>query len=187
MLSPDSKQTDVSRLDTLLLDSLLAETQSVSLRPQASRLVRFSLDAQDSVLLPLEDLIEILSVEAANILPIPDMPNAVIGICNWRGDMLWLVDFNQFAGYPSLIGQHAAPLSVLVTQSNEQTIGVAVSQVQDIELHDLQRLQPAAIGFFPPNLAPLVRGVLPGCCDAVLNLNPLMQSPLWKKHPEEQR
>lgn len=181
MLLGDSKQPNVSSLDALLLNPLPPETRT--------RLIRFGLDEHDSVLLPLEDLIEILSVKSTDVLPIPEMPSWTIGICNWRGEMLWMIDFNQFVGYPSLFGRSPS-LAVLVVQCNEQSIasqastgiGVVVPEVKDIELHDLQQLQPPAIGFFEPNLLPLVRGVLPGCNDAVLNLQALIQSPVWHQH-----
>jgi positive phototaxis protein PixI len=63
------------------------------------RLLRFPLGAQESVLLPLEQITEILRVELSEVLPIPEMPGCVMGICNWRGEMLWLVDLHHFVGY----------------------------------------------------------------------------------------
>jgi len=165
------------RLSELILDPLPPETRQ--------RLLRFPLGTQDSLLLPLEQITEILSLDRADILPIPEMPNCVMGICNWRGEMLWLVDFNDFAGYPSLIQLDQQPntIMIIVAQIHHQAIGLAVQQVNDIELHDLQRLQPAPIGLFPPELLPLLRGTLPGCSDAVLDLNTIVHCPLWKKHP----
>jgi chemotaxis signal transduction protein len=185
MLSRDL-ESPTSSFDGLLLGPLPPDTRE--------QLIRVPLDTQDSVLLPLEQLTEILRIEFAEILSIPEMPSCVMGICNWRGEMLWLVDFNQFVGYPSLFQQEpfSAPLTVLVIQSNQplsakrtEGIGMVVSQVHDIELHDLQRLQSPTIGLFSPDLLPLVRGVLPGCGDPVLDLQAFVECPLWKKRPTE--
>lgn len=179
----DSASLALSGFDALF-DPGSPEVQPPSI--QATRLIRVPLDAQDSVLLPLEDLTEIFRVEVAEVLPIPEMIRCVMGICNWRGEMLWLVDFNQFVGYPSLFDptQSCPPLTVLVVQNNLQAIGIVVSQVNEMELHDLQSLQPPAIGLFSPDLLPLVRGTLPGSSDPVLDLQALIQCPLWQ-HPTQ--
>lgn len=179
----DSASLALGSLDALF-DPLSSEAQAAPM--QATRLIRVPLDAQDSVLLSIADLTEIFRVEAAEVLPIPEMIRCVIGICNWRGEMLWLVDFNQFVGYPSLFeqAQSFSPLTVLVIQNNLQAIGIVVSQVNDMELHDLQHLQPPAIGLFSPDLLPLVRGMLPGSSDPVLDLQALIQCPLWQ-HPTQ--
>lgn len=168
----------VSSLDTLILEPLPPENRQ--------RFLRFML-GQDAVLLPLEQITEVVRLETANILPVPEMPHCILGICSWRGEMLWLLDFNDFVGYLSPFRQEAVPTSlmVIVIQSNQQSIGIGVQQVNDIEFHDPQQLQPAASGLFPPELLPYVLGTLPGCCDVVLNIQAISKCPLWKKHQEE--
>ncbi|GAB4236836.1 MAG: hypothetical protein Kow00121_64060 [Elainellaceae cyanobacterium] len=146
------------------------------------RLLRFPLDRQDHVLVPLEQIVEILNVNTAEILPVPQMSRCLLGICRWRGEMLWIVDFNELVGYPSVLQIEPIPLSlmVLVTQVNHHSLGVGVRAVNDIELHDLQQLQSAVAGLFSPELLPLVQGTLPESYDAVLNLQAITQCPLWK-------
>lgn len=167
-----------SSLNTLILEPLPPENRQ--------RFLRFTL-GEDVGLLPLEQITEVFSLETANILPVPEMPACILGICGWRGEMLWLLDFNDFVGYPSPFQQEVIPASlmIIVIQSNQQSIGIGVQQVNDIEFHDPQQLQPVAPGLFPPALLPFVLGTLPGCCDVVLNIQEISQSPLWKKHQEE--
>ncbi|MEQ8956536.1 MAG: chemotaxis protein CheW, partial [Coleofasciculus sp. C2-GNP5-27] len=161
------------------LDSILLTTSldSLTLKPSPPetqrRLLRFPLSYQDSALLPLEQIGEVLRVNVTDILPVPEMPGCVLGICNWRGDMLWLVDLSQLLGYLSLDqqGQLADVLVVLVVQVNEQSVGLVVSQVNDIEYHNLQHLQPAIPGVFPPKLLPFILGSLPEDQGIVLNIN----------------
>ncbi|WP_088889269.1 chemotaxis protein CheW [Leptolyngbya ohadii] len=166
------------RLDALLLDPLPLEVRQ--------RLLRLSLGGQDHVLVPLEQITEILHVEPAAILPIPEMPRCVLGIGNWRGEMLWLVDLDHLIGFPTLLQEpESSFFTVLVVQFNHQFVGIRVPQVKDIELHDLQQLQPALPSLFPPNLLPLILGILPESCDAVLNLQAIAQYPLWNRHPKK--
>jgi chemotaxis signal transduction protein len=178
MQSLDSGLATITTFNALLSEPLAAETRQ--------RVLRFSLGTQGSALLPLEQIAEVLRVEFGDVLLIPEMPRCVIGICNWRGEMLWLVDLNHFVGYPSPFQQEQAstPLTVIVIETDHPAVGLVVPHVGDIELHDLQRLQPPAIGLFSPELLPLVRGTLPGCSDAILDLHVLIHCPLWKKHPK---
>ncbi|NWF60421.1 MAG: chemotaxis protein CheW [Fischerella sp.] len=178
MQSRNSQLIATSSLDTLILDPLPPETRA--------RLLRFPLGVQDSMLLPLEQIAEILKIDVVEILPVPEMPNCVLGICNWRGEMLWLVDFNSFVGYPSLfqLEPTSTSIAVIVVQIHNQSLGLGVQQVNDIELHDLQQLQSVPVGLFPPDLLPLIRGTLPGCSDAVLDLQDIIHCPLWQKHQQ---
>lgn len=174
----DAQITAITSFNDFLSAPLPPKTQE--------RLLRFPLGEQDSVLLPLNQITEILSVDLGEVLLIPEMPRCVLGICNWRGEMLWLIDLNDFVGYSSLLQQEQlSSFTVIVIQSNQQAVGLAVPQVNEIELHDLQPLQPPPIGLFSPELLPLVQGILSGSSDAVLDLQSLIHCPLWKKHLKE--
>ncbi len=98
--------------------------------------------------------------------------------------MLWLVDLNYLVGSAPLSQQEQvlSSLVVMVVQVKEQPVGLVVQQVNDIELHDLQKLQPAAPGLFPPKLLPFVLGALPGGKGTVLNVTAITQCPLWDVH-----
>lgn len=161
-------------IDPLGLDPLPIET--------SSRLLRFPLGSQDSALLPLEQIAEIIRVNLTEILPVPSMPSCVLGICNWRGEMLWLVDLNHLVGYPSLSCPATASPVAMVVQSNEGAVGLVVQQVDDIELHDLQQLQKAAPGSYPRSLLPFVLGAVLGDCSTVLDVTAITQCPLWQIH-----
>ncbi len=163
-------------LDLLTLDPLPPETRQ--------RLLRFPLGLDESALLPLEQIAEIIRVNLAEILPVPEIPSCALGICNWRGTMLWLIDLNHLLGYPPLSQQERvlATLTAMVIQVNDQTAGLVVQRVNDIELHELQQLQPAAPGLYPPKLLPFVLGALPGVNGTVLDVTAITQCPLWQIH-----
>ncbi|MGG6268723.1 chemotaxis protein CheW [Leptolyngbya sp. AN03gr2] len=175
-MQDETQITAIHRGSGLLFDPPPPETRD--------RLIRFPLGDQPSVLLPLKQLTQILNVERHDVLSIPEMPDCVIGICTWHTEMLWLVDLNHFIGASPLLQPSLTRLTILVIQHDRQALGLAVSQVNEIELQDLQRLLPPPIGLFSPGLLPLIQGVLPGSSDAVLNLTSLIDCPLWKKHPK---
>ncbi|MGQ4650078.1 chemotaxis protein CheW [Lyngbya aestuarii] len=158
--------------DFLTLEPLPPETRQ--------RLLRFPLGRQESALLPLEQITEVISVELTQILPVPAMSNCVLGICNWRGEMLWLVDLNHLVGCPPLFKLLRVAVSpvAMVIQVNQQHVGLVVQQVNDIELHELQQLQTAASGLFPPKLMPFVLGVLPENGSPVLDVAAVASSRL---------
>jgi positive phototaxis protein PixI len=177
MNSTNLALTASKNLDALIVNPLPKEN--------VVRLLRLPLELGDSALLPLEQIREIIRVDVAEILPVPEMPSCVLGICNWRGEMLWVVDLNDLVGYPSPFRTQQLLLSslmILVIQVNNQSIGLGVQQVKDIELHDMRQLMPATPGLFSSSLLPFVAGTLPGCGDAVLDVKAITQCPLWKKH-----
>lgn len=164
----------VNSLDLLILNEPLPpETRQ--------RLLRFPC-LEESALLPLEEITEIIRLNVTEILPVPEMPNCVVGICNWRGEMLWLVDLNHLIGGKSMTLTTAANPVAMVIQVNEQAVGLVVSQVHDIELHDLQQLQPAVAGLFPTQILPFVKGALLEGKGIVLDVNAISQCPLWQIH-----
>lgn len=165
-----------------LLNSLDLLTLDEPLPPETrQRLLRFPC-WEESALLPLEEITEIIRLNVTEILPVPEMPNCVLGICNWRGEMLWLVDLNHLIGGKSMILATTANPVAMVIQVNEQAVGLVVSQVHDIELHDLQQLQSKVTGLFPSQVLPFVKGALREGRGIVLDVTAISQCPLWQIH-----
>lgn len=148
------------------------------------KFLRFSLGSQDSGLLPLEQISEVLSVTVADILPVPEMPSCILGIYNWRGKMLWLIDLDHLVGETPLSqkGRELGSLITMVIQMNDQFMGLVVQYVNDIELHNIEQLQPAAAGLFPPKLLPFVKGYLPGANAYVIAPEAIARFPMWQLH-----
>jgi len=95
-----------------------------------------------------------------------------------------LIDLNHLLGYPPLSQQEQVlptPMAMVV-QVNDQSLGLVVQRVKDIELHELQQLQRATPGLFPPKILPFVLGALPGGSGTVLDITAITQCPLWQVH-----
>ena len=170
-----------------LLDSL-AKTSSprLSAVPPSSqqKFLRCRLGSQDSGLVALIYVAEVRQIVVAEILPVPAMPECVLGICNWRGKMLWLVDLNLFLDYPPLVTSEIAsiPLMAIVMQIEGQSMGLVVSQVQDIEWHDPSQIQPATASLFAAKTLPFLQGYLPDADAVVLDPEAIARCPMWQLH-----
>ncbi len=58
------------------------------------------LAAERSLLLPVQQLVEILTIAQSQVVPLFQMPPWVMGVYNWRGEVLWVVDLNHLLGLP---------------------------------------------------------------------------------------
>ena len=148
--------------------------------PEASKqkFLHFCLGPEDTALLAVDSIAEVMRVPMTEVLPVPQMPSCVLGIYNRRGEMLWLVDLGHLVGYPLLVvpGSTIATGMAIVMEVEGQFLGLVVPQVNDIEWHDPQQLQPPSATLFSPKLLPFVQGYLNGSGSTVLNPVAIAQS-----------
>lgn len=140
------------------------------------RFLRCLFNSQSSALLPLVDIREVLRIPLTGILPVPDMPECVLGIYNHRGEMLWLVDLGQQLNFQSSLTT-VHPIStamVIIIQSEYKSLGVVVPQVSGIEECDPQQVQPPPRNLFPTSLLPFLDGYSLHSKSPVLSTNALI-------------
>lgn len=127
---------------------------------QTQQFLSFHLPPDAQAMLPTEQLTEILSLAPSQIVPIPDLPPAVMGACNWRGEVLWLVDLGQLLGFEPLHAQgfYHAHYSIIVIHDRGKIVGLAVHQVGQMILCD-----PAQIQSPPTQITPELTVCLRGC------------------------
>jgi positive phototaxis protein PixI len=147
--------------------------------------LRFRLGSQDSALLPVLPIVEITPLRVKEILPVPQMPSYVLGIHNWRGEMLWLVDLGHLLGMPPLFRsrQQADMAMAIVVQSDDRTIGLVVDRVADIEPYPQSILQPPDPQLFPAQQLPYLQGFFiqePQEVLTVLDVAAIFQVPQWR-------
>ncbi len=154
------------------------------------RLLRVTLDHQTTVLMPLIAIKEILKVPVTAIMPVPHLPAPVLGIYNYRGTMLWLVDLALQLGLQSVLTDAVltrdSTFTVMVLQGasqpagqgssqlSSQIVGAIVPQVHTIETYDLNHLKPATPDLFSPKLLPVIQGYLAHVSTAVFNTEALL-------------
>lgn len=111
-------------------------------------------------MIPTTQLMETVNLELGTIVQVPDLPPAVIGVCNWRGEVLWLVDLSLALGLPSLLGTdyQSAKCNVLKVTVNQQSFGILVAEVRQLVRCDRQKIQPGIPSSLEFEAAQLVEG-----------------------------
>lgn len=147
------------------------------------RFLRFYFNAKETALLPLHSIQEVLKVPVAEILPVPQMPDCILGIYKWRGEMLWLVDLPYQLGFELTQTDRCSSgaLPAIVIQSDRKFLGLVVPQISDIETLSLQKLQPSPSAF-PTPLLSMMQGYFPSSNSPVLDANALIQDPQLQVH-----
>ncbi len=119
-------------------------------------------------LLALDQIGGVMALAPAQLLPVPQMRAEVMGIYEWRGQPIWVVDLGCMVGLPPLIHRSgpagSGSVTVLALRSQGGDNGgaaVAVAQVGEIETVDPDQIQTPTPGIFNPQLQALLRGYLP--------------------------
>lgn len=132
--------------------------------------LRFYLLPNTTALLPIEQLTEVLTIPKDQIVPIFHMPPWVMGVYNWRGEILWMVDLGHLVGLTPWHQQKSSAsvyrAIVLQTRDNStmpanaqnQMIGLVVNRIEDIEWCDPDLIQSPPSSAVTPQLAPFLRG-----------------------------
>jgi positive phototaxis protein PixI len=182
MLAIDSAPVDQEFLKELgelgdFANSLFAKPAIVD---SGQRLLRLQLCPENTALLAVETIVSVVTLAVTDILPVPHMPSCVLGLYNWRGDMLWLIDLGRQVGFSGM--DQLSQFMAVIVEVNGQSLGLCVSQVHDIESHDPQLIHPPSAEMFPSQFLPFVKGYLTGDRTTVLDLSTLLQDPSLNVH-----
>ncbi|MBE8999876.1 chemotaxis protein CheW [Nostoc sp. LEGE 12447] len=151
------------------------------------KFLSFNLGVKDTAVISLQHIIEVLQVSLPEICGVPQMSSSILGIYNWRGEMLWLVDLEAMLGYPP-ISQGANLISIMmaiVLENNGKYLGLLVKQLIDIEWLDIQQMKPPSPELFYPKILPFLQGYFINDSEnMIFNLDAIaiIQSPIWKIH-----
>jgi positive phototaxis protein PixI len=150
-----------------MVSDLLSPTDLASLKEE--EFLRFSLDFHANNLLPVSQLAEVLTIPIGQILPIAHTSAWAMGVYHWRGHIIWMVDLGQLIGLRPLPQQKAFPSSYQAIilglpvgyladeRDKNQTIGVVVSQIENIERYNPKALELPPLST-PTELISLLRG-----------------------------
>ncbi len=152
------------------LSSLTSKDDQKQVSTKTSeQFLRLHLVPDTTVLLPIKQLTEVLTIPIGEIVPIAHMPPWVMGVHNWRGEILWMVDLQHLIGltpwHQQTMGTSNHTAVVLnissqqrnSTKNNSQILGLIVNRVEDIEWCNPDLIQsPPTSGI--PELEPFLRG-----------------------------
>lgn len=129
--------------------------------------LKFQLYPDTSAMLPIQQIVEVLKLQLVKIMPIPQMPSWVMGIYNWRGDILWMIDLGQLIGLNSWYEYHhdRADSVAIVLSPNRQAhqeqrihLGLVVAQVDDLANCDPAAIQAVVDSQSNPRLTSFLQG-----------------------------
>lgn len=120
-------------------------------KPTISQYLSFFLTEKIQAMLPTEELGEIIKIDPSHIVPIFDLPSAIMGVYNHRGDVLWVVDMASLLGLPPLYKQnYYHSYNVLLIDDGSRVLGLAVRRVGQLVLCKTGQIRRTLV----PDLSP---------------------------------
>ena len=138
-------------------------------REQQQQFLSFVLLPDTNLMLPLQQISGVLKIPYGQITPISDMVPWVMGVYNWRGAIIWMIDLGHLVGLtpwykqPVFSSNHQAILihpthSGTMSRTTEEIIGLVVSDIKDIEWCNPNEFHSPPTSAVTVELAPFVQG-----------------------------
>jgi positive phototaxis protein PixI len=117
----------------------------------SQQFLSFRISHHVRAMLAAPHLTEVITITAESMVPIPYTAPAVIGVHNWRGEVLWLVDLGSALKMPPIVHRHhpLTKYSVIIVNCPKGKIGLVVEQIEQ-----MLWLDPATIQPLDPNANP---------------------------------
>lgn len=159
-------------LSSLDSDASVEQTQELASESSTGpreQFLRLFLVPDTTALLPIQQMTEVLTISVGQIVPVPHMPPWVMGVYNWRGDILWMIDLGHLCGLTPWYEKQTSSLAykaivlnirnqLTLASAKSQTLGLVVDQVDDIEWCDPEVIQSLPLSTVTPELARFLRG-----------------------------
>lgn len=140
-----------------------------SINSYAEQFLRSQLAPGTTIFLPIQGLLQVLTVPIDQIIGMPHMPAWVMGIYNWRGEVLWVIDLGHLCG---LLPWHQQPTPLTVHRvvvlrspksegnltAKDHRLGLAVGTIEDMEWCNVSEIQEPTPAEKLPQLTPFLRG-----------------------------
>ncbi len=100
--------------------------------------------SKHTLAIPLEYTLEVLKQEPEQICPIPGVGRVLVGVLNYRGRLLWIVDLNRLLqpSLPAKKYQVHEKVTIIVIKNKQQQIGCLISQLKGIITLDNNLFKP---------------------------------------------
>lgn len=149
---------------------MISTIENQSKTPQALQYLRFYLEPNTKIILPVGQITEVLKIPVGQIVPIPHLPSWVMGVYNWRGNILWMLDLGHLFGldswYQSSINTSNYTAIVLSPDRginrakvlNSISLGLVVIRVEDIQWCDINLIQSPPANTVNQSIAKFLQG-----------------------------
>ncbi|MEM9218001.1 MAG: CheW domain-containing protein [Cyanobacteria bacterium P01_F01_bin.150] len=128
-------------------------------------LLQFQIIPSTDAMLPLTKFAEILKVPISQVVPIPHMPAYVMGVYNWRGTVLWILDLGLLLGMMpchKYQGARSAHSALVIERKDEsstlQQLGLVIHEVVDTVQIDPSTLKALELSNLPKSFTQFLSG-----------------------------
>lgn len=134
-----------------------------------------------TTLLELDSIREVVKISPQKVLAVPHTPDWLLGIYDWRGELIWLADLNRLLGFDIATQRqgdrnHLAAGGMMISlQVHQNSLGLFIPQVEEIEQHTPEKFQEPVPGLLPDHLLPYVQGYISSTNSIVLDPSKLIQ------------
>jgi positive phototaxis protein PixI len=137
--------------------SFVSETRS---NEGSQRFLGFSIGDRINALIPLEDLRATIKISLAEILPVPQMKESLLGIINYGGKATWVVDLAHLMGAPHYHQETAAKAAGMgmLFQVKNDMVALLVQKISTIEAYDPDRCLSIGDAMFPDRMRMFLSG-----------------------------
>jgi positive phototaxis protein PixI len=156
-------------VDTFIHRNVTLSSKKEEIFEDQEQFLRFFLVPDTTLLLPVQQLTEVLTIPIGTIVPIPHLPPWVMGVYNWRGKILWMLDLGHLLG---LIPWHQQQINsenytaiVLESANNsdsesteKKVLGAIVNRIEEIEWCSVSKLQSPPANTVNSSLLPFLQG-----------------------------
>ena len=150
----------ISKSTSLLTDTRSLLSQGKRQQKEGERFLQFSLQSGINGLIPLSDLQGTIEVALQDILPVPQVAEFWLGIVNWQGEAIWIIDLAGLLGANHWCRQDPVTISgmAILMEVEQHTIGLLVEEVKSIETYQPQLCLPVAEVNCSERLRSLLKG-----------------------------
>ena len=148
------------------------------------KFLSFNLGEVDTAVILLEDIIEVVPISLTEICSVPQMHSCILGIYNWRGEMLWLIDLEEMLGYTSITHETdlISKMMAIIVQAEGKSLGLLVRKLIDICWLDNDLIKLPDSQLFKSDMIPILNGYfINDSEDIIINLDAqsIIKSPIW--------
>ena len=133
----------------------------VSQEQDQQRFLQFSLNLQIDCLLSLEELKGVIDISPTKMLPVPQVEEYWLGIINWRGEALWILDLAKLLRAKKWYEGEKLPktATAILVGEEEGNIGILTRQVDTIKTYNVKELLPVS----SPTINGKINSFVEGC------------------------
>jgi twitching motility protein PilI len=172
-----SEEMDAPEFDTNETFASLSTPQT----PEGDLYLRFFIESGEEFAFSAMGVREVLSLTPDQITPVPNVSPLLMGVLNFRGQVIWVADIGQFLGSAKLLNVERTEISIIVIEAQELTVGLAVAQVRGMEWLRIDALIPPSSSA-TDSMFPFLKGEWQGVSERPLRLldpTSILRSARW--------